>query len=83
LRQAAAGQLQNAGLQQQGLQGQAASQGLSSLGGLMNLGMSPFGAQFGPLAQFAALLGPQNILQQQSSFGSSFGRSSGVNFGIG
>ena len=82
LRQAAAGQLQNAGLQQMGLQGQAASQGLSSLGGLMNLGMSPFGAQFGPLAQFAALLGPQNILSQQNSFGSSFGRSSGTNFGI-
>ena len=83
LRQAAAGQLQSAGLQQQGLQAAAANTGLGNLGGLMNLGMSPFGAQFGPLAQFAQLLGPANILNRTQSYGQSTGQSGGYNFGLG
>jgi len=78
LRQAAASQLQNAGLGQQQMQIGAAQSGIGSLGGMMNLGMSPFAAAFSPLAQFAAILGPQNILSRQSGSGSG----GSFNFGL-
>lgn len=76
LRQAAAGQFQ----QGQNLQAQAALGGLGSLGGLANLGLSPFAAQFSPLAQFANLLGGPTVLSR--SQGTSSGQGSSFGFGI-
>jgi len=81
-----AGQL---GIGQQGAQTGAASAGLGNLGNLFNLGMSPFQAQFQPLANFASILGGPTVLSQsrqdaisrsraeQSSSGSSKGGSAG------
>ena len=77
MRQQAAGQLQ----QGQNLQAQAALGGLGSLGGLANLGLSPFAAQFSPLAQFGNLLGGPTVLSQ--SQGTSSGSGSSSAFGIG
>lgn len=103
VRQAAAGQLQQAALQGGQLAGAgigqqlAASQaGLGALPGLFNLGQSPFGAAFGPLEQFAGLLGGPTVLStgesrgsslsqalsQAESQGTSFGQSRGSGSGI-
>jgi hypothetical protein len=77
LRQAAAGQLSQGGLQ-------AGQAGMGSLGGLFNMGMSPFAAQFQPLAQLAAILGGPTVLSQQQSQQQAVGgsRGSGFNFGL-
>ena len=105
VRQAAAGQLQQAALQGGQLAGAgigqqlAASQaGIGALPGLFNLGQSPFGAAFGPLQEFAGLLGGPTVLStgtsesrgsslsqalsQAESQGTSFGQSRGSGSGI-
>ena len=70
------------GLGQQQQQFGAAQAGLGSLGDLFNLGLAPFGAEFGPLQQLAQLLGGPTVLGQ--SFGqdrsraSSFAQSQGT-----
>ena len=84
----AGGQLAGAGL---GQQLTAAQAGLGSLGGLAGLGLSPFGAAFGPLEQLGALIGGPTVLSQGQSasqgFGSSLqqavslGQSQGTSFG--
>ncbi len=104
LRQAAAGQLQasqaaggNLLGAAQGQQAAASQAGLGSLETLLNLGLSPFQAEFAPLQNLASILGPANILQQSqqasrgisSGFGTSFGsgsssgRSSSFGIGVG
>lgn len=99
LRQAAAGQLQQGQIAggnllgaAQGQQAAASQAGLGSLESLLNLGLSPFQAEFAPLQNLASILGPTDILdfqQQQSAqtargLSSSFGRSSGrsSSFGV-
>ena len=74
LRQAAAAQLQQASLAGGQLAGAglgqqltAAQAGLGSLGGLAGLGLSPFGAAFGPLEQLGALIGGPTVLSQGQS----------------
>ncbi len=81
-RQQAASALQSGGIAQGQLQAGAAQAGLGGLGGLAQLGLSPFQAQFAPLAQLSQLIGGPTVLSQQQSRGASSGRSSGFNFGI-
>lgn len=75
------------GLGQQQQQFGAAQAGLGSLGDLFNLGLAPFGAEFGPLQQLAQLLGGPTVLGssfgQNFSQGSSFGSSQGTSSGSG
>ena len=78
----AAGALGGLGLGQQqqtagqlGQAGQLNLGGIDSLSSLFNLGLAPFGAEFGPLQQLAQLIGDPSILSQ--SQGTSFGRQEG------
>ena len=86
-RQGAAGALAGFGLGQQQLQAQGAQAGLGSLADQFNLGIAPFAAQFAPLQALSDIVGAPTVLNRTSSFsqatGSSRGRSSGFNFGIG
>ena len=59
-----AGQLQGAGALNLG--------GIGELGGLFNLGLAPFGAEFGPLQQLAGIIGDPSILS--TSQGTATGR---------
>ena len=81
------GALQGGALAGQGAaqQGQFAQAGLGSLGGLFNLGLAPFGAQFQPLQQLSGLVGQPTVLsqQQQRSQSQGTGSSSGFNVGFG
>ncbi len=81
LRQGAATALQQGGLAQQGIQANAALGGIGGLGGLQQLGLSPFAAQFSPLANFASILGGPTVLNQQQN--RSRGESAGSGFNIG
>ena len=82
LRQAAAAQLQQAALAGGQLAGSglgqqltAAQAGIGSLGGLQQLGLSPFGAAFSPLQQLGQLIGGPTVLSQGTSFGQSLSQS--------
>lgn len=84
----AAGQLQQNALQGGQLAGQGVSQqlgsataGLGSLGGLFNLGLAPFGAQFQPLQQQAGLVGGPTVLSEQQSQGQSSAFNVNAGFG--
>ena len=59
----------------------AAGVGLQSLGGLFDLGLGQFSAEFQPLLNLAQILGPATVLGESQS--SSFGRSDSTSFGIG
>lgn len=67
-RLSSAGQIANQG---EAIGAQAAGQGLSQLNPLLNLGLSPFGAQFSPLLNLQQILGNPAILNQSQSFGKS------------
>jgi hypothetical protein len=73
------------GLGQQGVNVQAGLGGIDSLGGLFNLGLAPFGAQFSPLQSLASILGDPTVLgaSQGQSTASSKGKSSAVSVGFG
>ena len=72
-----AGQLGN-----QSVTGQtgAAGVGLQNLGGLFDLGLAPFGAEFSPLLNLAQIIGPPTVLQESQS--TSSGDSSSFNVGF-
>ncbi len=57
------------GGQQAGQQIGAGGTGLDALGGLFNLGLAPFGAEFAPLQALAQILGPAIVLGQSESSG--------------
>ena len=79
----AAQSLGQLGLGQQQLGGQLATAGLNQLGGLFNLGLAPFQAEFQPFLNVADILGPPTVVGSaaargnQSSFGIGFGNSGG------
>ena len=56
---------------QQQLAQQGAAQGLGALGGLVNLGLGGFNAEFQPLQNLAQLLGPATVLSQADREGQS------------
>lgn len=58
---------QQAAQAQAGLQAQSGLGGLSQLQGLFNLGMSPYGAEFGPLQALSGILGQPTVLGGGSS----------------
>ena len=64
-------------------QGQFAQAGLGQLGGLFNLGLAPFGAQFQPLQSLQGLVGQPTVLSQQQQQGQGTSSSSGFNLGFG
>lgn len=72
-----AGQL---GIAQGQLQGAASQAGLGGLGGLLNLGLSPFSAAFSPLLAASEIFGGPTVLQQSSQ--QSRGRASSSGFGF-
>jgi len=59
----------------------AGSAGLDRLGGLFDLGLAPFGAEFSPLLALRDILGPSTVLNRTES--SSTGRSDASSFGVG
>ena len=86
---AAAGQLGQLGLGQQaqtagqlGQAGQLNLQGIESLQGLFNLGLSPFDAEFGGLQQLAQIIGDPTILQTQQATAQGTGSASSKGFGL-
>lgn len=74
-----AGQLQ---LGETGARAGAAQAGLSQLGGLFELGVAPFQAQFGPLLNLAQIIGQPTVLSAQDASGSSESSSMSVSAGI-
>ena len=72
----------NLGLAQQQSGTQAGLGGLGALGGLFNLGLAPFGAQFQPLQALAGILGSPSILSESGSFGLSQGTSGGFGLSV-
>lgn len=72
------GQLGGAQLGLAGFGGQ-----LDSLQGLFNLGISPFGAQFGPLQMLASILGDPTILSRDQQTSRSQGTSESFGFSLG
>ncbi len=79
------GALQGGALAGQGVaqQGQFAEAGLGNLGGLFNLGLAPFGAQFQPLQAFGGLLGGPTVLNQATARSTSQGTSGSSSFNLG
>jgi hypothetical protein len=65
------------GIEQQRIGAQTATAGLNQLGGLFNLGLAPFNAQFQPLKDFAQILGQSVVLGRGTSSASS------AEFGVG
>ncbi len=59
----------------------AAQTGLGALGGLFDLGLGAFGAEFQPLLALSQILGPATVLSESTS--SAFGRGSQSGFNIG
>ena len=57
------------GGQEVGQQIGAGGTGLDALGGLFNLGLAPFGAEFAPLQALAQILGPAILLGESQSTG--------------
>ena len=75
--QAAAGAGTTAAFGQTG----AAQTGLGALGGLFDLGLGQFGAEFQPLLNLAQILGPATVLSLDKSFGRAEETSFGLDFG--
>ena len=61
----------------------AAQAGIGGLGGLFDLGLGGFGAEFQPLLALSQILGRPTVLSESQGTSSSFGRSDSSSFGIG